>query len=85
MNVVEIHHELCAVYNPNVMSEGTVRQWCRMFMIKSEVVSWPSVVSEEHVQSERWHFKISELSYELLEISCEIITVRLGCHKFYAT
>jgi hypothetical protein len=23
---VEIHHEFCTVYGPNVMSEGTVRQ-----------------------------------------------------------
>jgi hypothetical protein len=28
---VEIRHELCAVYGQTVMSEGTVRQWCRMF------------------------------------------------------
>jgi hypothetical protein len=28
---VEIHRELCAVYGQNVMTEGTVRQWCRMF------------------------------------------------------
>jgi hypothetical protein len=28
---VETHRELCAVYGQNVMSEGTVRQWCRMF------------------------------------------------------
>jgi hypothetical protein len=32
MNGVEIHWELSApVYAQTVMSEGTVRQWCRMF------------------------------------------------------
>jgi hypothetical protein len=31
MNAAEIHHQLCVVYGQNVMSEGTVRQWCRMF------------------------------------------------------
>jgi hypothetical protein len=31
MSVVEIHQELCTVYDQNVISEGTVRQWCRMF------------------------------------------------------
>jgi hypothetical protein len=31
MSAAEIHHELCLVYSQNVMSEGTVRQWCRMF------------------------------------------------------
>jgi transposase len=27
----EIHRELYAVYGKNVISEGTIRQWCRMF------------------------------------------------------
>jgi hypothetical protein len=31
VNATEIHCELCVVYSQNVMSEGTVRQWCRMF------------------------------------------------------
>jgi hypothetical protein len=32
MSAVEIYCELCtAVYGQNVMSEGSVRQWCRMF------------------------------------------------------
>jgi hypothetical protein len=28
MSVAEIHHELCAVYSQNVMSDETIRQWC---------------------------------------------------------
>jgi hypothetical protein len=31
LSAAEIHHELCTVYGQNVMSEGTVRQWCRVF------------------------------------------------------
>jgi hypothetical protein len=32
MSAVEIQGELCtAVYSQTVMSEGTERQWCRMF------------------------------------------------------
>jgi hypothetical protein len=31
MSDTEIHQELCVVYGRNVMSEGTVRQWRRMF------------------------------------------------------
>jgi transposase len=31
MSTAEIHRELCAVNGQNVVSEGTVRQWCRMF------------------------------------------------------
>jgi hypothetical protein len=31
MSAAESHHELCmVVYGQNVMSEETVRQWCRM-------------------------------------------------------
>jgi hypothetical protein len=32
MIAAEIHRELCAVYGQNVISEGTVRQRCRMFI-----------------------------------------------------
>jgi hypothetical protein len=31
MRAAGIHFALCAAYGQNVMSEGTVRQWCRMF------------------------------------------------------
>jgi hypothetical protein len=31
IRVAEIHRELYAVYGQNVISEGTVREWCRMF------------------------------------------------------
>jgi hypothetical protein len=32
LSAAEIHRVLhAAVYSQNVMSEGTVRQWCRMF------------------------------------------------------
>jgi hypothetical protein len=34
----EIHRELCVVYSQDIMSEGKVRQWSEMFMMKSEVV-----------------------------------------------
>jgi hypothetical protein len=31
MSAAEIHGKLCVVYGQDVMNEGTVRQWCRMF------------------------------------------------------
>jgi hypothetical protein len=62
--------------------------------MKSEVVDRPSVVTDDLVQSvdqnicEGRRFTISELSCEFPQISCpalyEIITVRLGYHKFCA-
>jgi hypothetical protein len=71
-SAVEIHHELCTVYGQNVMSEGTVKQWCRMFKDRQTKVhdeEWsvrPSVVSDDFVQSvdqkiEVPYFTISEL------------------------
>jgi hypothetical protein len=31
ISAAEIHSELCTVYGQNIMSEGTIRQWCGMF------------------------------------------------------
>jgi hypothetical protein len=62
-------------------------------MMSSEVVGWPSEVSDDLVQSvqqkncERRRFTISELSYEFPQTSrtllYEIIIVRLGQQKFW--
>jgi transposase len=77
MNTAEIRCELCAaVYGQNVMSEGTARQWCRMFKDRRTNVhdehrsGRSSVVSDDLVQGvdknicERRRFIISELSSE---------------------
>jgi hypothetical protein len=67
------------------MSEGTVRQWCRMF---KDGVSDDLGQSVDQRIFERWSFTFSELSCEFPQISgtvlFKIITVRLGCHKFCA-
>jgi transposase len=82
MTAAEIHNELCAVYGQNVMSEGTVRQWCRMFkdgrtnVHDEERSGRPSVVSDDLVEivdqkiCERRRFGISELSCGFPQISC---------------
>jgi hypothetical protein len=101
MNSAEIYRELCAVYNQNVMSGGTVRQWCRMFkdgrrdVHDEERSGRPFVVSDGLVQSVdqkisgRRGLTISELSCEFPKISCtvlyQIITIRLAYHKFCAS
>jgi hypothetical protein len=52
MSAMKIHRELCAIYDQNVMSEGTVRQGCRMFKYgprnvhDEEQTGWRSVVSD---------------------------------------
>jgi hypothetical protein len=97
MSAAEIYCELYMVYGQNVMNEGTVRQWCRMFDDgrtngqDEERTGRPCVMSNL-VQSvdqqicERWHFIISERSCEFPQILCtvlrEIIAYRLGCHNF---
>jgi transposase len=58
MSAGKIRRELCAaVYSQNVMSEGTARQWCRMFRDRRSDVhdeersGRPFVVSDDLVQS----------------------------------
>jgi hypothetical protein len=52
MSAAEIHGELCVAYSQNVLSEGTVRQWCRMFtdgetnVHDEERRGWPEICSE---------------------------------------
>jgi hypothetical protein len=91
-SAVEIHHELCAVYGQNVMSEETVRRWCRMFkdgwtkVHDEEWSSQPSAVCDDLVQSERQHFTILKLSCEFPHILLyEIIAVRLSYHPQFCT
>jgi hypothetical protein len=87
MSAAEIHHELCAtVWGRNIMSEGTVRQWRRMFedgrkmfTLMSEVVGRPFIVNDDLVQSadqkicESLRFKISELLCEFPQISLPVL------------
>jgi hypothetical protein len=89
-----------AVHGPNVMTEGTVRQWCRMIkdgrtnVHDEEGCGRPSVVSDDLVQSvdqkicERRRFTITEFSCEFPHISRTVLyyinTDRLGYHKFCA-
>jgi hypothetical protein len=81
------------------MSEGTVRQWCRMFkdwrtnVYDEERSGHTSVVSDYLVQfvdqkiCEIRRFTISELSCEFPQIShtllYESIAVRLGYHNYF--
>jgi transposase len=57
MSATEIIRELCAVYGQNLMNDGTITQWCRMFKHGRTVVhdkersGRPSVMSDNLVQS----------------------------------
>jgi hypothetical protein len=79
MSAAEIHHDYVhAVYRQNVMSEGTVRQWCRMFTVSGHLFKVVTKISVED--------GVSELSCKFPQIPCtvlcEIITVSSGDHMF---
>jgi hypothetical protein len=52
MSAVEVHLELCSVYDQNVVNEGTIRQCYRMFkdgqtnMHNEECSAWSAICSE---------------------------------------
>jgi hypothetical protein len=64
MSATELNCELCTVYDQNIMSEGTIRQWCGMFregrtdVHDEEQSGQTSVMSVDVVRSERWRFTI---------------------------
>ena len=75
----EIHHQICQVYGENVMSDGMVRKWVRMFNEGQENVhdearsGRPSLVNDlvhkvnERVRDNRL-FTISDLSLHFPQI-----------------
>jgi hypothetical protein len=87
VNAVKIHSELCAIYGHNIESEGTVRQWRRMFrmgehmfMMKSKVVghlSWEWSGSE-------WKTSLNNFRtfmwFSTYSTHCSV----QDCHKFCA-
>jgi hypothetical protein len=82
MSSVEIHCELCAVYGQNIMSEGTVRQWCRMFKdwrknIHDEQRSVRTSVMSDHP------FKSVDQKY-VKDGASQFQNFRLNFHKFHA-
>jgi hypothetical protein len=81
MNAAVIHCELRAVYDHNVMSEGTVRQWRGMFkdgrtnFQDEERRDRPSEVSDDFVQM---------VDHKICERRRFIISFRVNFHKFHA-
>ncbi|GBM19106.1 hypothetical protein AVEN_135595-1 [Araneus ventricosus] len=97
LSAADIHRELCAVYGPNIMSEGVVRQWVYFFKdgrtnIHDESRSErPSIVSadlikeiDEKIRLLR-NFTITQLSEHLPSISrtvlYETVTGKLSYRK----
>jgi len=90
----EIHHQICQAYGDNVMSDGMVRKWVRMFNARRENMhdearsGRPSLVNDDLVRkvNEREcddrRFTISDLSLHFLQISrtllYDIVSSHLG-------
>jgi len=86
----EIHHQICQVYCDNVMSDGMIRKWVRMFSEGRENVhdearsGRPSLLDDDLVRNvnERvrndWRFTISDLFLPFPQISrtqlCDIVS-----------
>ena len=99
-NAAEIHRQLCEVYGPNVMSDGMVRQWCRLFkegranVHDEERSGRPSVIKGDLVEKVKTtirgnrRFTISELSLEIPQVSrsaiYDIVSEKLGYKKLCA-
>jgi hypothetical protein len=83
-SAAEIHHELCVVYCQIIMSERTVRQWCRMLRNEQSNVhdekqsAQPCVVSDDLFSvdqkiCERQCFTNSEPLCEFSQISRTVL------------
>jgi len=99
-SAAEIHRRLCRVYGDNIMSDSCVREWCRKFRDGSTDVhdeggqERHSIVTDELFRKVdqcfrgKRRFTILELSEGFLQTSrttlYEIVTDRLGYHKFCA-
>ena len=100
MKPIEIHRELCGVYGNKVMTESSVRKWCIQFkngrtnVHDEEKSGRPSIVTDDLVAEvdekirENRRFTITELSQCFPQVSqtllFEIVTQKLGYHKFFA-
>ena len=96
----EIHHQICQVYGDNVVSDGMVRKWVRVFnegrenVLDEARIGRPSLVNEdlvrkvnERVRDDRY-FTISDLSLHIPQISrtllYDIVSSHLGYRKVCA-
>jgi hypothetical protein len=96
----EICHELYAIYSQNIIHEGTVRQWCRMFKdgrannCSQWRAKWSAICNEWFSCSMCWPKKLWNTalhnfrSFVWISTTCKHCSLRdyhrLGCRKFYA-
>lgn len=97
LKAIDIHREICAIYGPNIMSDGMVRKWVRAFkggrknVHDEERSGRHSVISEDLVQKvdqtvrEDRRFTITSLSDVFPQVSrsvlYEIVSKRLSYRK----
>jgi hypothetical protein len=96
-SAAEIHCELWAVYGQNVMSEGTVRQWCRMYKDwrankwSRQTAKWSAICSVWLSSSKCWPKFVKDRTSQFLNFHVNFHKFthsslwdyhRLGYHKF---
>ena len=68
----EIHLQICQVYGDNVMSDGMVRKWVRMFN-----------EGRENLEDDDRYFTISDLSLHFPQISRTVLYDIVSSHLGY--
>ena len=83
--MIEIHRQLCQVYETNVIRKQMVRRWCRQFIAGQQHVhdeersGRPSIITDDLVKlvperiMENRRFTITELSSHFLQISHSLV------------
>ena len=96
-STVEIHRRLCNVYEENVMSDGSVREWCQKFkegridvpdeggLGRKSVATDDVVERVDGIDRERRRFTITELSADFSRSALyNILTQKLRYRKLCA-
>jgi hypothetical protein len=88
MSAAEGHRELCSVYSQNVMSEGAERQCVECLIMGEQMFTTKTVVSDLARSVDQKFVKDGTSQFQNFRVNFtvpyEIITIRLGWHKFCA-
>jgi hypothetical protein len=87
VSAAKTHRELYAVYGQNVMSEGTVRQWYKMFKDEEQrglPAIWFKVLTKKFVEDGTSQFQKCCVNFHKLRARW-ILKMVTGAHKMQRT
>ena len=79
LKAVEIHHKICEVYGQNIMSDGMVRKWVRVFkdgwknVHDEERSRGPSVISRKSMKKWKWIYASRFLQYQNSSLKFHVV------------